>query len=192
MAAGSTEDDPVPAQPPAGDPLLRTKLIRMHSRRARDTPVALRLYDEMRAEGVPPDAVAYNTVLAAAGLGQHWARVQSTLGDMGAAGVGWDAFTVSALLSACQACGQWRQALAWFQAAEGEAARGGGSCGGLALNVVHYTTLMSCLQRAGQVRVQVRLAHGLLTGSTCTCGCSVPLSGGVGRPSSARALQPAS
>ena len=49
-----------------------------------------------------------------AGLGHHWGRVLSLLGDMEAAGVGWDAFTCSALLSACQACGQWEQALEWF------------------------------------------------------------------------------
>lgn len=51
----------------ADDALLRTKLIKMHSRRPKDTPVALRLYDEMRADGVVHDAVCYNTCLTAAG-----------------------------------------------------------------------------------------------------------------------------
>ncbi|EFN59084.1 hypothetical protein CHLNCDRAFT_137845 [Chlorella variabilis] len=128
--------------PWAGDAVLRTKLIKMHSRRAKDTGAALALYDEMRRDGVLPDVVAYNICLTAAGLGHHWGRVLSLLGDMEAAGVGWDAFTCSALLSACQACGQWEQALEWFGQAR--------ATPGLQLNVVHYTTLMSCLQKAGQ------------------------------------------
>ena len=56
--------------------------------------------------------------LVPAGLGQHWGRVLSVLKDMQAAGVPWDAFTCSALLSACQASGRWEQALAWFRAAQ--------------------------------------------------------------------------
>ena len=40
------------------------------------------------------------------------------LDDMAAAGVEWDAFTLSALLSACQAGGRWEQALEWFQRAQ--------------------------------------------------------------------------
>ena len=55
---------------------------------------------------------------APAGLGQHWGRVLSILEDMQAAGVPWDAFTCSALLSACQASGRWEQALAWSRAAQ--------------------------------------------------------------------------
>jgi hypothetical protein len=47
--------------------VLRTKLIKMHSRRPRDTPTALALYDEMRCDGVVPDAVCCNICLAAAG-----------------------------------------------------------------------------------------------------------------------------
>ncbi|KAL4420028.1 hypothetical protein ABPG77_001278 [Micractinium sp. CCAP 211/92] len=131
------------------DPVLRTKLIKMHSRRPKDTAAALALYDEMVADGVAPDAVCYNTALAAAGLGQHWDRVLSILEDMGGAGVPWDAFTCSALLSACQACGQWEQALDWFRQAQ--------SLPGLQLNVVHYTTLMSCLQKAGQWEQSMRV-----------------------------------
>lgn len=155
----------------ADDPVLRTKLIKMHSRRPKDTAAALALYDEMVADRVAPDAVCYNTALGAAGaapagvhsravaplsgmrmsccpaaaappshaarpalpgcrppplrhpacftgLGQHWERVLSILEDMRAAGVPWDAFTCSALLSACQACGRWEQALDWFRQAQ--------------------------------------------------------------------------
>lgn len=111
---------------------------------------------------------------------------------MAAAGVGWDAYTASALLSACQACGKWEQALRWFrdaQATPGARAAAAGAArmrsallcwlagcrcvspahdtsaaaaaaplpapprpkqAGLQLNEVHYTTLMSCLQKAGQ------------------------------------------
>ncbi len=161
----------------------------------------------------PASAVCVLTACAAvarlpAGLGQHWDRVLSILEDMGGAGVPWDAFTCSALLSACQACGQWGQALDWFRQAQSlpgelrawaekalagsrrcwrrrpaavrQPGRPGGGAGGacqesaarpaalsrhccyhpsscfstsagLQLNVVHYTTLMSCLQKAGQV-----------------------------------------
>lgn len=55
------------ASPAAACPLLRTKLIRMHSKRAKDTGVALALYDEMRQDGIAPDAVCFNTCLTAAG-----------------------------------------------------------------------------------------------------------------------------
>jgi pentatricopeptide repeat protein len=68
-----------------------------------------------------PAALPCNACPAApppAGLGQHWGRVLSILEDMQAAGVPWDAFTCSALLSACQASGRWEQALAWFRAAQ--------------------------------------------------------------------------
>ena len=136
---------------------------------------------------------------ARAGLGHHWERVLSILDDMEVAGVEWDAFTLSALLSACQACGQWRQAQEWFAAAQrtpGAAAPGLQGCvcccrlallpygavvcswpppaaspaavpprpaprspatpiAGLQLNVVHYTTLMSCLQKGGQWEASV-------------------------------------
>ena len=51
----------------AACPLLRTKLIRMHGKRPKDTGVALALYDEMRQDGIPPDAVCFNTCLTAAG-----------------------------------------------------------------------------------------------------------------------------
>ena len=37
---------------------------------------------------------------------------------MAAAGVAWDAFTLSALLSTCQAGGKWEQALEWFERAQ--------------------------------------------------------------------------
>lgn len=62
-----------------------------------------------------------------AGVGHHWERVLSLLDDMAAAGVEWDAFTLSALLSACQAGGKWEQALQWFERAQqtpGEAGLG--------------------------------------------------------------------
>ena len=55
------------ASSPAGCPLLRTKLIRMHSRRPKDTAVALALYDEMCQDSIAPDAVCFNTCLTAAG-----------------------------------------------------------------------------------------------------------------------------
>jgi pentatricopeptide repeat protein len=117
--------------PWAGDAVLRTKLIKMHSRAASGTGAALELYDEMRRDGIPPDAVTFNTCLAAAGLGGHWPRVLGLLGDMRAARVPWDAFTASALLSACQACGKWEQALKWFaQARATPGERGGGNQGG--------------------------------------------------------------
>ena len=51
----------------AACPLLRTKLIRMHGKRPKDTGVALALYDEMRQDGIAPDAVCFNTCLTAAG-----------------------------------------------------------------------------------------------------------------------------
>ncbi len=51
----------------AACPVLRTKLIRMHCKRPKDTAVALALYDEMRQDGIPPDAVCFNTCLTAAG-----------------------------------------------------------------------------------------------------------------------------
>lgn len=56
--------------PAAACPLLRTKLIRMHSKRVKDTGVALALYDEMRQDGIAPDAVCFNTCLTAAG--ERW------------------------------------------------------------------------------------------------------------------------
>ncbi len=56
--------------------------------------------------------------LRIAGVGHHWDRVLSMLDDMAAAGVEWDAFTLSALLSACQAGGKWEQALEWFERAQ--------------------------------------------------------------------------
>lgn len=49
------------------DAVLRTKLMKMHSRRPKDTPAALALYDELRADGLAPDAVCYNIGLSAAG-----------------------------------------------------------------------------------------------------------------------------
>lgn len=135
--------------------MLRTKLIKMHSRRPRDTGAALALYDEMQRDGIAPDLVTYNTCLAAAGeearyhahaarvgysaahrtdmrpavragLGHHWPRVLLLLEDMEREGAAWDGFTLSALLTACQACGRWEQALEWFRRAQ--EARGEGSC----------------------------------------------------------------
>ncbi|KAL4859511.1 Pentatricopeptide repeat-containing protein [Chlorella vulgaris] len=135
--------------PWAGDAVLRTKLIKMHSRSVPDTTTALALYDEMRRDGILPDAVTFNTCLSAAGLGRHWPRVLALLDDMRAVGVAWDAYTCSALLSACQAAGRWEQALEWFRQAQ--------AMPGLQLNVVHYTTLMSCLQKAGQWEQSMRV-----------------------------------
>lgn len=61
----------------------------------------------------------------AAGLGHHWDRLLALLDDMAAAGVAWDAFTLSALMSACQAGGKWEQALKWFRRAQGTPGAGG-------------------------------------------------------------------
>lgn len=115
----------------------RTLLCWMENR------VLLSLETHFHTSGVLPTPPSSRHAMCA-GLGKHWDRVLSTLDDMAAAGVPWDAYTASALLSACQACGRWQQALEWFQRAR--------EVPGLQLNVVHYTTLMSCLQKAGQVR----------------------------------------
>lgn len=114
-----------------------------------------------------------------AGKANKWPKLLGVLGSMEAAGVGRDAFTYTALLSACQAGGRWQQALEWFAELEAgakaarsaavasaaavpaKAAAGLGEKGGVAQrrpprgspprpNVVHYTTLMTVLQRAGQ------------------------------------------
>lgn len=115
-----------------------------------------------------------------------------------------DAFTYTALLSACQAGGRWQQALEWFAELEAgakaarstavadaaavpaKAAAGPGEKGGAARrrpprgspprpNVVHYTTLMTVLQRAGQWE-QVRVGRAcwkqeehVLMGLYCCC-----------------------
>ena len=50
----------------------------------------------------------------------------SLLDDMEREGAAWDGFTCSALLTACQACGKWEQALKWFSRAR--EMPGEGSC----------------------------------------------------------------
>ena len=90
-------------------------------------------------------------------------------GEMQAAGLQADAYTLTALLTACERVGKWQRALQLM---------GQLQAGGVAPNIHHHNCLLSAFGRAGQweqVR-QVTCAHDLKTCDTAvaasdSCRC---------------------
>lgn len=130
--------------------VLWTKVMKMQMRR-RDCGAsrALEMYHLMRTHGIPLDVVSFNTALAAASTCGKWKKVQMIRDDMLVQGIEADAFTYSSLLGGCKTNGNWRQARKWF--AEMEASTS------IEPNVIHYTTLMTTLQRAGAWKESVEV-----------------------------------
>ena len=130
--------------------VLWTKVMKMQMRR-RDCGAsrALETYNLMRTYGIPLDVVSFNTALAAASTCGKWKKVKLIREDMVAQGIGADTFTYSSLLGGCKSTGNWRLARKLF--AEMEASDT------ITPNVIHYTTLMTTLQRAGAWKESVEV-----------------------------------
>ena len=130
--------------------VLWTKVMKMQMRR-RDCGAsrALETYNLMRTHGIPLDVVSFNTALAAASTCGKWKKVKLIREDMVAQGIGADAFTYSSLLGGCKTTGHWKLARKLF--AEMEASDT------ITPNVIHYTTLMTTLQRAGAWKESVEV-----------------------------------
>ncbi len=130
--------------------VLWTKVMKMQMRR-RDCGAsrALETYNLMRTHGIPLDVVSFNTALAAASTCGKWKKVKLIREDMVAQGIVADAFTYSSLLGGCKTTGNWRLARKLF--AEMEASDT------ITPNVIHYTTLMTTLQRAGAWKESVEV-----------------------------------
>ncbi|KFM27901.1 Pentatricopeptide repeat-containing protein, mitochondrial [Auxenochlorella protothecoides] len=97
----------------------------------------LKVWRQLRLEGLEADATCFNTVITAAGRAQRWGVVRSVLEDMRREGVARDVFTYAAVLSNCRDA---QHAQRWF---DGMAAHG------VQPNVRHYTALINCQRRWG-------------------------------------------
>jgi pentatricopeptide repeat domain-containing protein 1 len=83
--------------------------------RARRYERAIKLFDEMRGQGVAPTLVTYNVVIDVYGrMGRSWPRIVTLLEEMRAAGVEPDDFTSSTVIAACCRDGLVDEAVAFF------------------------------------------------------------------------------
>ncbi|BDA43178.1 Pentatricopeptide repeat-containing protein At5g02860 [Coccomyxa sp. Obi] len=131
------------------DRFLYTRLMSISARQPHGAPQALALFDRMCAARIRPDVVAFNAAIGAAGKAGSWERVIRLYEDMQQLGVTPDVWTFSALMAACQACGnRWKSALDFLEQMEDAGIKG---------NVVLYTTLMSVCRRGGQPEIAVRI-----------------------------------
>eukprot|EP00976_Prorocentrum_cordatum_P020333 413060-Prorocentrum_minimum.AAC.1 len=66
----------------------------------------------MRANGVPPNTISYNSLISACREAGQWERAWGVLDQMEAEGLRADVVTYNALISVCEKANQWRHAFA--------------------------------------------------------------------------------
>lgn len=120
-------------------------------------PVALSLFEDLKADGLSPDTVACNAVLVACERGGQLEEAELLLASMKAAGPPPDAISYNTVISTAARGGNWQQALALLDAMS----RGGGSGGGgrtgkgkgkgvVAPDVYSYSAAISACERGGE------------------------------------------
>ena len=119
-------------------------------------PVALSLFEDLKADGLSPDTVACNAVLVACERGGQLEEAELLLASMKAAGPPPDAISYNTVISTAARGGNWQQALALLDAMS----RGGGGGGGrtgkgkgkgvVAPDVYSYSAAISACERGGE------------------------------------------
>lgn len=102
---------------------------------------ALGLFARMRAWGIPPDTIEFNSLILASAQQRNVAAAFSVVESMTAAGVTHDAVTYGGLMQACIRTGDLARAFEQLRAAE---------LAGVALNTVLFTHLLTGCVHAGE------------------------------------------
>jgi pentatricopeptide repeat domain-containing protein 1 len=122
----------------------------------------VRVFKDMRAAGVLPNTVTYNTLITACANGRQWQEALRVFKDMRAAGVLPNTITYNTLITACANGGQWREAVRVFKDMR---------AAGVLPNTITYSTLITACANGGQWQEAVRVfedmrAAGVLPDTT--------------------------
>jgi len=113
---------------------------------------ALKLVDELAADGVVADPICFSEAMGACRKSGQWKITLKLLADMREAGAPPDPYTTSNAIAACAAGGQWEQALELLDELEEP-------------NAVCYNAALSACARAGRWREALTLLKRLEDGS---------------------------
>ncbi|CAK0895180.1 unnamed protein product [Prorocentrum cordatum] len=117
-----------------------TKRMQAHAR-ARQWMPALRLLDEMKAKGIPPDVITYSTLISACEKGKQTGRALELFEQMQTEGIVPDVITYNTAISACEKGRQSTRAWQLFEQMQKQ---------GLSPNVITYNTLISACEKGKQ------------------------------------------
>ena len=118
----------------------------------------------MRASGLRPTQVVYNTMLSACERGKDLPRALGLLQEMISEGVARDVITWNTIISVCKECGDWSRACALLDEMR--------AVDGIAPDTISYNAAVAACAKAGAVeearRLLVRMRTENVTRDTCT------------------------